>query len=102
LQNNPVRIAILASHIFIEEILEKMIAEAVPNSACFNVPKMRFVDKVGIVQRLLADQHGFFPMIYALNDLRGCGCPQGLRLAARRLHKETCGSGGKILPNPLQ
>src|SRR5262249_24896906 len=70
LQNDPVRIAILASHIFVEEILEKIIADAVPNSACFNVPKMGFADKAKIVRRLLENQDGFFPMIHALNDLR--------------------------------
>src|ERR1700758_2263567 len=40
--DDPIRLHILAAHALIEEMLELVIAEAVPNSECFEVSKMQF------------------------------------------------------------
>jgi hypothetical protein len=53
LKDDPVRVAILAAHSCIEESIENVITEAVPNSECFDVPGTRI-----------------FGQLYALNKLR--------------------------------
>src|SRR5260370_16838343 len=50
--DDPLRLSILAAHALIEEMIELAIAEAVPNSECFEVPKMQFRRKFEIVQAL--------------------------------------------------
>ena len=70
LTDDPVRIAILAAHNFVEEMLEAVIAEAVPNSECFEVPKMRWDEKVRIVRKLAGDGEEVWRVVRALNDLR--------------------------------
>ena len=46
--DDPIRLHILAAHALIEEMLELVIAEAVPNSECFEVSKMQFWKKLDI------------------------------------------------------
>jgi hypothetical protein len=46
------RLEILAAHALIEEMIELVIAEAVPNSECFEVPKMQFWKKLKILRTL--------------------------------------------------
>jgi hypothetical protein len=46
--NDPLRLQILIAHVLIEELIEQVIAEAVPNSDCFKVPKMWFRQKLKI------------------------------------------------------
>jgi hypothetical protein len=70
LNEDPVRIAILAAHSFIEEMIEGVIAEAVPNSECFDVPSMRFTEKLRIIRRLDPDGEVVWRVVSALNDLR--------------------------------
>jgi hypothetical protein len=48
---DPVRIVILGAHALVEEMIEAVIAEAVPESECFDVPGMRFDDKLKILKR---------------------------------------------------
>ncbi|MGA8657145.1 MAG: hypothetical protein WB586_13450 [Chthoniobacterales bacterium] len=50
--NDPLRISILGAHALIEELIELVIAEAVPNSECFRVPKMQFRQKLEIIRAL--------------------------------------------------
>jgi hypothetical protein len=52
LTNDPVRIAIIAARNFIEETVEAVIAEAASNSECFDVPNMRFSDKLKVFENL--------------------------------------------------
>ena len=56
--NDPLRLAILAAHALIEEMIELVIAEAVPNSECFEVPKMQFSKKLQIIRTLTASDDG--------------------------------------------
>jgi len=49
---DPLRLEILAAHALIEEMIELVIAEAVPNSECFEVPKMAFWKKLKIIGAL--------------------------------------------------
>jgi hypothetical protein len=69
--HDPLRIGILAAFDFKEETIEGVIAEAVPNSDCFNVPNVRFVDKLNVVKKLNAEfNQRVLGTIYALNNLR--------------------------------
>lgn len=71
LKGDPLRIAILAAHNFVEEMIEKAISVSVPNSEWFDVPGMRFVDKLKILRRMEAtDTNDFCDMLNKLNDLR--------------------------------
>jgi len=49
---DPLRLEILAAHALIEEMIELVIAEAVPNSECFEVPRMAFRQKLKIIGAL--------------------------------------------------
>jgi hypothetical protein len=55
--DDPIRLHILAAHALIEEMLELVIAEAVPNSECFEVSKMQFWKKLDIVRALERQIH---------------------------------------------
>jgi hypothetical protein len=70
LTDDPIRVEILAAHNFMEEMMELVISEAFPNSECFEVPKMRFVDKLRIIRRLDPDGEAVWRIVSALNDLR--------------------------------
>jgi hypothetical protein len=50
--DDPLRLSILAAHALIEEMIELVIADAVPNSECFEVPKMQFSRKLKILGAL--------------------------------------------------
>jgi hypothetical protein len=70
---DPLRLSILAAHALIEEMIELAIAEAVPNSECFEVPKMQFRRKFEIIQALEpADRDGktYWKCIEKLTNLR--------------------------------
>jgi hypothetical protein len=51
--NDPLRVKILITHALIEEMIENVIAAAVPNSECFDVPNMRFAQKLKILRSLV-------------------------------------------------
>jgi hypothetical protein len=51
--DDPLRLSILAAHALLEELIELVIAEAVPHSECFEVPKMQFWKKVHIIRALV-------------------------------------------------
>ena len=71
--NDPIRIKILVTHVLIEEMIENVIAAAVPNSECFDVPKMRFWQKVKILRGLVPPDEAFTPLWQVckkLNNLR--------------------------------
>jgi hypothetical protein len=71
LKNDPIRIAILAAHNFVEELIEKAIAVAVPNSEWLDVLEMRFVDKLKIFRRMEGGgTNDFCDMLNKLNSLR--------------------------------
>jgi hypothetical protein len=50
---DPLRLEILAAHALIEELIELVIAEAVPHSEVFEVPKMQFWRKLQIIRALV-------------------------------------------------
>jgi hypothetical protein len=93
------RIAILAPHNFVDKLIEKAIAGAVPNSELSDVPGMRFVDKLKIFRRMEAtDTNDFCDMLAKLNNLRAAAAQRNyevlreqrlreLRNAAERIHK---------------
>jgi len=58
---DPIRLHVLAAHALIEEMLELVIAEAVPNSECFEVSKMQFWKKLDIVRTLERQIHADRP-----------------------------------------
>jgi hypothetical protein len=70
--NDPVRLAILAAHTLIEELIELVIAEAVPNSECFNVPRMEFWRKLKIIRALQPppENNKVWEFIQKLTELR--------------------------------
>jgi hypothetical protein len=70
LEDDPVRVGVLAEGNFIEEMIELVISEAVPNSECFEVPKMRFADKLKIIRRLYPKAEQTWRIVHALNNLR--------------------------------
>jgi hypothetical protein len=70
LNHDPVRIAILAEFNFIEEMIELVIADGVPNSGYLEVPKMRFNDKLRIARKIDPDGEKIWRVVSALNDLR--------------------------------
>jgi hypothetical protein len=71
LKGDPTRIAILAAHNFVEEMIEKAIGISVSNSEWFDVPGMRFVDKLKIFRRMRGGgTDDFCDMLTKLNDLR--------------------------------
>jgi hypothetical protein len=77
-KDDPLRISILAAHALIEELIENVIAEAVPNCECFDVPKMGFRQKLNIIKAASQDFQEMDPQPYArlwkciqkLTDLR--------------------------------
>lgn len=76
-KDDPLRVSILAAHALIEELIENVIAEAVPNSDCFEVPKMRFWQKLKVIKALdskdrdrLPEGHMLWKCIEKLTDLR--------------------------------
>jgi hypothetical protein len=70
--NDPFRVAVLVAFNAIEEMIEIVIAEAVPNSECFDVSSMRFPDKKRILRRLHPelDDTEMWGVLDALNNLR--------------------------------
>jgi hypothetical protein len=72
LNDDPVRVAVLAAHNFIEETIEGVITQAVPNSECFDIPSMRFSDKMKILRALdpTIVNTKIWPVLWALNKLR--------------------------------
>jgi hypothetical protein len=69
---DPLRLEILAAHALIEEMIELVIAEAVPNSECFEVPKMQFWKKLKIIRALdPSEKHALvWKFIVKLSELR--------------------------------
>jgi hypothetical protein len=63
--NDPLRIKILVTHVLIEEMIETVIAAAVPNSECFDVPKMPFGQKLKIL-RSLVPSHQIMTRLWGL------------------------------------
>lgn len=69
--SDPLRLHILAAHSLIEELIELVIADAVPNSECFDVPNMRFSQKLKIVRALCGPRaDGLWKCIEKLTSLR--------------------------------
>jgi hypothetical protein len=71
--NDPLRVKVLVTHALIEETIENVIAEAVPNSDCFDVPNMRFAQKLKILRSLVPAHETFTPLwgvCERLNKLR--------------------------------
>jgi hypothetical protein len=72
LTNDPLRIKILVTHVLIEEMIENVIA-AVPNSECFDVPKMTFWKKFQTLRSLVPAHETLTPLwglCERLNKLR--------------------------------
>jgi hypothetical protein len=70
---DPLRLYILAAHALIEETIENAVAEAVPNSECFNVPRMPFWEKLKIIRTLAGSDErskAIWTAIEKLNKLR--------------------------------
>jgi len=95
--NDPLRLAILAAHALIEELIELVIAEAVPHSECFEVPKMNFWRKLKIIRalELPPENNRLWVFIDKLTALRNA--------AAHRDYEETreqkFGELAKAFPN---
>jgi hypothetical protein len=70
--DDHVRVAILVTHALVEELIESVIAEAVPKSECFDVPNMRFSDKLKVIRALDTSmtESAVWPLIQHLNKLR--------------------------------
>jgi hypothetical protein len=70
--DDPVRVAILVANNFVEEMIESVIAEAVPKSECSDVPDMRFSDKLKVIRALdpSITQSAVWQLIHKLNKLR--------------------------------
>jgi hypothetical protein len=79
LTNDPLRIKILVTHVLIEEMIENVIAAAVPNSECFNVPKMPFERKLKILRSLVPSNEiitRLLGLCESLNKLRNAAAHQ--------------------------
>lgn len=70
---DPLRLSVLAEHALVEEMIENVIAEAVSNSECFDVPQMSFWKKLKIIRTLAGsdEKHKtIWTAIEKLNKLR--------------------------------
>jgi hypothetical protein len=89
----------LAAHNFVEEMIEKAIGVSVSNSEWFDIPGMRFVDKLKIFRRMRGGgTDDFCDMLAKLNDLRAAATHRHydarkeqklreLRNAAEKIHE---------------
>jgi hypothetical protein len=70
--DDPVRVTILIANNFVEEMIESVIAQAVPNSECFDVPAMRYADKLKVLRALDSSitKSAIWQLMHKLNDLR--------------------------------
>jgi hypothetical protein len=83
--DKPVRVSILVANNFVEEMIESVIAEAVPNSECFKVSKMPFERKRDVIRALDASitESAVWPLIDKLNKLRAAALTKTTKHCAK-------------------
>jgi hypothetical protein len=98
---DPLRVAILGAHALVEEMIEDIIAEAVPNSECFKVPRMRFVDKLEVLKALDSSitESEFWPLIQSINSLRNAAGHRNYESLREPRFRELTAAFRSVRPN---